>query len=111
MPGIDDAAFFYNSSYRANYSDTVVFCQRFGGKVFEPTEATHNLVYEWSKEKSKSKYRFWLGIKWSEKHSEFQYQSNGTKISWSNFYDTSLTITCGWKSCVNDNASVLMDSR
>ena len=98
MPGIDDAAFLFNDS-KTNYQDAVDSCQRIGGKVFEPTEATNNPVYKWVNEKSSS-YLIWLGIKWSKNHSEFQYQSNGTKISWSNFRDTSLTSTsCGGISC------------
>ena len=105
VPGIDDAAFLLNKSL-TNYQDAVDSCQRIGGKVFEPTEATNNPVYKWVNEKSSS-YLIWLGIKWSKKHSEFQYQSNGTRISWSNLGYTRLTSTsCGKKSCVDDNAAV-----
>ena len=108
MPGIDDAAFLYNNSI-TNYQDAVDSCQRNGGKAFEPTEATNNAVYKWVKEKYSLRYGFWLGMKWSKKHSEFQYQSNGTRISWSNFRDTSLTITsCEDQLCVDDNAAFRM---
>ena len=90
MPGIDDAAFSFNNS-RTNYSDAVDSCQRIGGKVFEPTGTTYYPVFKRVKEKSPYNYdKAWLGIIWSNQTSEFQYQSNRTRISWSNFYDTSL---------------------
>ena len=108
MPGIDDAAFFqYTPSNRINYQETVDYCQSIGGKSFEPTATTNGLVSNWAKEKSS--YNFWLGIKWNNNTSEFQYL-NGTKISWSNFRDRGISITsCGEKSCKEDDAAVGMD--
>ena len=106
VPGIDDAA--YSSQPFDNYQEAVDYCQRNGGKVFEPTQTTNNLVANWAEEKASYSY-FWLGIKWNKKKSEFQHQSNGTRISWSNFWRTSLTITsCEAQSCLDDNSAVQM---
>ena len=107
MPGIDDAAYSIYSSGTKTYQEAVDYCQKIGGKVVEPSEATNKLVSEWVK--GKHSY-IQLGIKWNQKHSEFQYQSNATRIGWSNFYFTSLTInSCGDQLCVDDNAAVIMD--
>ena len=91
VPGIDDAAFSFDNS-AINYQGAVDNCQRIGGKVFEPSETTNHPVANWAEEKASYSY-FWLGIKWNKKNSEFQHQSNGTRISWSDFRDTIFTIT------------------
>ena len=84
MPGIDDAAFTISFVSSSSYSYQVDYCQENGGKAFEPTKTTNDIVYKWKKEKYSLKY-LWLGIRWSKKHSEFQYESNDTRISWANF--------------------------
>ena len=112
--GIDDTA--YSFQPFDNYTEAVEFCQRNGGKVFEPTKRTNNPVFKWAKEKN-SPNEIWLGIEWSKNQSQFQYQSNGRKISWANFHNErrinytnneSTNTSCGYRPCLDDEASVVM---
>ena len=56
VPGIDDAAYFFTGYYTSIFTNTTVnsyqeavdYCQRIGGKVFEPKESTNNLVAKWA---------------------------------------------------------------
>ena len=124
---INDAAYSYNYSY-VGYQEADNYCRKNGGKVFEPTETTNNPVSKWAQDKVSSKWAqdkvssewepgkvssrnyIWLGIKWSKKHSQFQYQSDATRIGWSNFKDTKISISsCGDQLCIDDDAAVEMD--
>ena len=90
------------------YQEAVDYCQRIGGKVFEPTQRTNNPVLRLVKEKFSSNY-IGLGIIWSKNQSQFQYQSNGRIISWANFADNTLTnSSCRYQSCLDDDATVVM---
>ena len=90
------------------YTEAVDYCQRNGGKVFEPTKRTNDPVFKWAKEKN-SLNDIWLGIEWSKNESQFQYQSNGKRIRWSNFLSPSITDTsCGERSCLNGDVAVVM---
>ena len=90
------------------YTEAVDYCQRNGGKVFEPTKRTNDPVFKWAKEKN-SLNDIWLGIEWSKNESQFQYQSNGRRIRWSNFLSPSITnISCGERSCLNGDVAVVM---
>ena len=105
--GIDDAA--YSPQNIDNYHEAVDYCKRNGGKVFEPIRRTNNPVLKWLKEKDSSN-NIGLGIIWSKNQSQFQYQSNGRRISWSNFLSPSITNTsCGKRACLDDDATVVME--
>ena len=108
VPGIDYAA--YSSQHADYYQEAIDFCQSNGGKVFEPTNSTNLPVFKWVREKDSSN-DFGLGIKWSKNQSQFQYQSNGRRISWANFYNTTITSSsCLYQSCIDDDVPVVLVS-
>ena len=64
VPGIDDAAYSYYSpsKFPSGYQDAVDICQRFGGKLYEPTETTNDPVSKWANEKLEIEDKGYYGI-------------------------------------------------
>ena len=72
--------YFVTTPYeRRNYAGAKQFCNRIGGKLFEPYTPQHNddiLIPA----RIKNVQRFWIGIHEKNKTGSFVYESNGQRV-------------------------------